>query len=103
MKKSGIELIAEERLRQVEIEGWTEQHDVQEHENQELLKAAICYAKAGFEGEDVDKIPKNNKWPWERIAWKPKNANSTENIVRNLTKAGALIAAEIDRLQKYNL
>ena len=32
-------------------------------------------------------------WPWEPADWKPDN-----DPVRNLVKAGALIAAEIDRL-----
>lgn len=29
--KTGIELIAEERQRQIEIEGWTAEHDKEEH------------------------------------------------------------------------
>lgn len=92
---TGIELIAKERQRQIEVEGWTAEHD-KDHDAEELLDAAICYAKAGSEGEDVDKIPQHNRWPWDREWWKP-----SEDRVRNLTKAGALIAAEIDRLQNY--
>lgn len=34
-------------------------------------------------------------WPWERKWWKP-----SQDQVRNLVKAAALIAAEIDRLQR---
>jgi hypothetical protein len=33
-------------------------------------------------------------WPWEWSFWKPRDP------VRNLVIAGALIAAEIDRLQR---
>lgn len=92
--KTGVELIAEERQRQQEKEGWTKEHD-QEHCNGELALAAAAYAVA----EDArnrykdDLIP--GFWPFEVTAWKP----SPEDRVKELTKAGALIAAEIDRLE----
>jgi hypothetical protein len=35
-------------------------------------------------------------WPWNKSWWKPRNA------IEDLTRAGALIAAEIDRLQRIN-
>jgi hypothetical protein len=35
-------------------------------------------------------------WPWDREWWKP----TPNNRIRELAKAGALIAAEIDRLQR---
>lgn len=38
-------------------------------------------------------------WPWEPGWWKPGKGNSYADRVRELVKAGALIAAEIDRLQ----
>jgi hypothetical protein len=34
-------------------------------------------------------------WPWDKEWWKP-----SDDPTRNLVKAGALIAAEIDRLQR---
>jgi hypothetical protein len=34
-------------------------------------------------------------WPWDQEWWKP-----SDDPIRNLAKAGALIAAEIDRLQR---
>jgi len=43
MKKSGIELIAEERQRHLHVKGWTIEHDLQ-HSDGELVDAAICYA-----------------------------------------------------------
>lgn len=87
---SGIELIAAERQRQVQQEGWSIEHDAM-HVEGELRDAAICYAMVcdPRAGENVLGI-----WPWETIWWKP-----SEDQVRNLVKAGALIAAEIDRLQ----
>ena len=52
--KTGIELIAEERQRQI--------------------------------------------WPWEETWWKP----ASNNRIKDLVRAGALIAAEIDRLNSLN-
>lgn len=40
--KTGIELIAEERVRQITKEGWTLEHDY-EHRRMELLQAAVTY------------------------------------------------------------
>lgn len=91
--KTGIELIAEERQRQIEKEGWTPEHDA-EHTNNELALAAICYTAPEFvrkSGRWYD----INLWPWSQSYWKP----TPKNRIRELTKAGALIAAEIDRLQ----
>ena len=39
---SGLELIAEERIRQIEEEGWTPDHDA-EHTDEELAKAGCYY------------------------------------------------------------
>lgn len=92
---TGVELIAAERQRQIEVEGWTAQHD-DDHDMGEMAAAAICYATTAvdneirsLEGSDTD------WWPWEMSWWKP-----SEDPIRNLVKAGALIAAEIDRLQR---
>lgn len=105
--KTGIELIAEERQRQIEEEGWTPEHD-DEHEDGELADAAACYcidqnrhinwntsrvnAKAHIE------LERTLFWPWNKEWWKP----TPDNRIKELTKAGALIAAEIDRLQANN-
>lgn len=98
--KTGIELIAEERTRQIEKEGWTPDHD-SEHRNGELALAAVGYALPDADdgegstryGSFSDGMPRF--WPWNKQWWKPSPANR----VRELVKAGALIAAEIDRLQ----
>lgn len=88
--KSGAQLIALERERQKQIEGWTLEHD-DAHEAEEILQAAICYcAHAATYEINLSDVP----WPWAQAWWKPANP------VRDLTKAGALIAAEIDRLQR---
>ena len=89
---TGIELIATERQRQIAEEGWTAEHDSQ-HTEGELAMAAIAY----IEADDTDEPGKlftaaSGFWPWSGEWWKPKDR------IRNLVSAGALIAAEIDRL-----
>lgn len=77
----GVLAIADERRRQVEIEGWTPAHD-DSYTDDELARAAACYA--------LGRCPRG-VWPWDEKWWKPCGP------IRNLEKAGALIAAEIDR------
>lgn len=90
---TGAEMIAAERQRQIDAEGWTPDHD-DEHEGMEMTSAACCYAKAALHPERyAGRTP--TRWPWEWDWWKP-SADPT----RNLVKAGALLAAEIDRLQR---
>lgn len=97
--KTGIDLITEERQRQIEVEGWTKEHDAG-YKNSELAKAAICYADPNTYYHQENKIMAhrvpNRFWPkkWDIRWFKP-----TDRI-RDLVKAGALIAAEIDRLQE---
>lgn len=87
----GIELIAAERQRQIDKEGWTAEHD-QEHTKEELAIAAACYAIPDDFRKIVIVTPE--MWPWNPDWWKP----TPNDRIRELTKAGALIAAEIDRL-----
>ncbi len=97
----GVEFIATERRRQVEQEGWTAEHDDQ-WDRGELIEAARSYAQhaesfytseteVSFAGLRRGELPRD--WPWEPQWWKPSN-----EPIRDLVKAGALIAAEIDRL-----
>lgn len=98
---TGIERIAAERQRQIEVEGWTAEHDA-EYEHNELWEAARSYLAAArwaqftnlaqpMSAHDRDQ---QAFWPWHEDWWKP-----SLDPIRNLEKAGALIAAEIDRLQ----
>ena len=103
--KTGAELIAAERARQMEKEGWSEAHD-DEHDDRELALAAVSYVshatqrawlvatfpENGLEQYQGDEAP--DEWPWAPPYWKPKDP------IRDLVRAGALIAAEIDRLQR---
>jgi hypothetical protein len=93
---SGIELIAAERERQISAEGWTSAHD-DEHTVGQLIVAAQDYigaAKNILRKWDFPDKPFMG-WPWDVSWWKP-----SPDPIRNLVKAGALIAAEIDRLER---
>lgn len=87
-----------ERQRQVSAEGWTSGHD-DTHVNGELALAAAEYAIQAAVApwdDDVEYTDheSGNYWPWEVTCWKPTNQR------RDLVKAGALILAEIDRLDR---
>lgn len=95
--KTAIELIKDERERHVSREGYTTEHDDM-HRNFELVRAAICYAEpivvrvsTSAKNSRGQTVPFN--WPFEYDSWNPKTYK--EDLIR----AGALIAAEIDRLQ----
>lgn len=98
MRSPGVSLIEAERKRQVQEEGWTPDHDDQ-HEDEELALAAAIYATPEI-SRDYDKVEPPRapiKWPWAWFWWKP----TPRDRVRELAKAGALIAAEIDRLLRF--
>jgi len=81
----GATLIAAERRRQIDVEGYTLGHDQYGHSGG-LVAAAACYLAPPAAG-----VPR--RWPWPTRYWKP----TPEDRIRELVKAGALIAAEIDR------
>ena len=95
MTKAAQDVLAERR-RQIEVEGWTPEHD-DEHDGGELACAAAAYALDA--GDKLDQRPPDF-WPWyggrprEARWWKPSDRR------RNLVKAGALILAEIERLDR---
>lgn len=95
---NGIELIAQERAEQIEKHGYSLQNDV-EYQDEFLAMAAVCYAIPASKQEipdqgtgTVDVI--ENLWPFEPQYFKP----TPDDRIKELAKAGALIAAEIDRL-----
>lgn len=90
--------IAAERGRQVEVEGWTPEHD-DEHGAGELPAAAACYALSSyFDTDQAREITFYRYWPWDRSWWKPSN-----DPRRDLVRAGALIVAEIERRDRAAL
>lgn len=90
---SGVELIAAERKRQIEEEGWTAEHDDAEHAIGDLARSGVCYASLMMYESPERTMKPPALWPWADRYWKP-----SPNQLRNLAKAGALIAAEMDRL-----
>lgn len=99
--KTGIQLIAEERQRQIEIEGWTYEHDA-EHKEGELANAACAYAMTNDMISFIDNEWGNDMflhfWPFD-LEWLKRDYTDNTNLrIRDLQKAGALIVAEIDRL-----
>jgi hypothetical protein len=96
--RSGVERIADERLRQIMTEGYSAEHD-DGHIHGELAMAAACYAAPErlYEMREAFCDP----WPFDEEDDKrqpPDRRTSPEARIRLLEKAGALIAAEIDRL-----
>lgn len=96
---SGVDLIAAERRRQIETEGWSNGHD-DRHMDEELARAAAVYACpdriGGPEPWPLRQRIFHMLWPFDLSWYKP----TPKDRIRELTKAGALCAAEIDRLQR---
>lgn len=86
--------VAAERQRQVSAEGWTPEHD-DEHADGSMADAAGCYA---LHAHDTAKDGAKNFvpawWPWEPEWYKRSSPR------RDLVKAGALILAEIERIDR---
>lgn len=98
----GVEMITRERNRQIVTERWSTAHD-DEHTDHSLAIVAACYAANGTPADVVVEDPNDqdnavDAWPagwdekWDKRAKHPR--------IRQLAIAGALIAAEIDRLQR---
>jgi hypothetical protein len=90
---TGAELIKEERERQIKEEGYNATHD-SFHNVDEFVKAAVSYSIIDL--KDSQENYAYAWWPWNETSWKPKDR------LRNLVRAGALIAAAIDKLNKDN-
>jgi hypothetical protein len=109
MSAEGAQRITRERQRQIQQEGWSNEID-DGHTDGELAWAAVCYAapervytlNQGVTPKDPV-IAFHDPWPRQfdptydkRPSYK--RVPSTKKRIRALEKAGALIAAEIDRL-----
>lgn len=126
-KSAAARDVLAERRRQVEAECWTPKHDDQ-WQSGELSGAAACYALNGVTYKAPSHYPPRKvyaavaearrdaekdmsttreairmaigdpkapqRWPWDAGWWKPSDRR------RNLVKAGALILAEIERLDR---
>jgi hypothetical protein len=87
---TAIEDVVAERRRQVEVETWTPSHD-DRHTCGELAAAAACYATPAR-----SRSPQLLEWLWpfDPVWWKEGDRR------RELVKAGALIVAEIERMDR---
>jgi len=115
---TGAERITAERKRQILSEGWTAEHD-DEHTDSSLALAAICYAapeRMYVKRHSLNGVVFTDPWPvswtheWDKRFRYGERRGNSGNILPHpdsysrderldlLTKAGALIAAEIDRL-----
>jgi hypothetical protein len=108
-RSPGLDLIGKERFRQIDVEGMTIQHDVEHHADGSLAIAAACYALPDrVRDTKINFTPGTlltALWPWSSGWWRPARYHASKNPemdktmrVRELSKAGAMIAAEIDRL-----
>ena len=97
---AAVQDVLAERARQISVEGWTPAHD-DRHAAGEMAGAAACYAMQVA----LDHIGRDDLhttvsrtirelWPWAAHWWKPTGRR------RDLVKAGALILAEIERLDR---
>lgn len=101
MKKiTGIQLIAHERKKQIDKHGFTGEHHANHpewYENHQLQFAATTLLMHEFEEQlEIDALTPDG-WNAE---WFEKMNNKTRR--ERLVIAGALIAAELDRLNSQN-
>lgn len=94
---AGVVIVAKERARQIQVEGYSPAGD--RGRARELMAAAQCYLLAAVLGRHAGTDPNGQfapppGWPWETRFWKP-----SANLIRNLAKAGALVAAAIDAIR----
>ncbi|WP_210250269.1 hypothetical protein [Brucella intermedia] len=82
-----------ERRRQIDEENFRAADD-DNYVNGSLAAAASCYAMAAARKNCLGWEPVG--WPWHYSWWKPTTAR------RDLVKAGALIIAEIERLDRLS-
>lgn len=113
--KTGIELITEERLEQIEKHGFDLKHDKNEHDGNELswnasiLASPIAlYCKNDYANSNSFSKPRlSDDWNLPLLNFSGNVIRDNEKLpkdkrIKQLIVAGALIAAEIDRLQNDN-
>lgn len=91
--KTGIELISKERQEQINKHNRTIQKDIEENNNKQLAIGAEMLLAAEHE-EGIDRLSYPDGWD-EEICDKMLSKSYKDRLII----AGALIAAEIDRLQ----
>ena len=77
-----------ERARQIQVEGWTVEHD-DKHRSYELPHAAAAYAIVNVDSAKADRL-----WPFNSHWFKSGDHR------RNCVKAAAMLLAEIERIDR---
>jgi hypothetical protein len=103
MTYAALNEIAQERARQIEVEGFDAEHD-DLYVDRSLALAGAAYADAASWAKDKRMVrmamsegdAPPSWWPWAKSWWKPTTRR------RDLIKAGALIIAEIERLDRIS-
>lgn len=103
----GVLRIAAERHRQIHEKGYSTEHDAG-HSCDQLASAGACYALPLSDQRRYDAMFFNDKpqgWPFDKASWKSARvfdagaglaAMDPRNRIRELEKAGGLIAASLD-------
>ena len=102
---AGLGAMAEERLQHYSREGHTNDGD-DKYDDFQLTFAAICYAEQATDPPNLRQFNRKDiplHWPWHESSWKPAKGDSIEERQRELAKAGSLIAAEYDRLERIRV
>jgi hypothetical protein len=94
MKKTGIELIAQERQEQIEKHNYSQDFDLQVNNHYQLSQAAglLTWLDEEDYGHDIEACCPVE---WDLDIW---HKMMTKSYEERLAIAGALCAAEIDRL-----
>ncbi len=96
LTKAAHDVLAE-RARQIAVEDYDASHDDMATRCQ-LGVAAMAYTQAAtcVQRDIASSLPAPRYWPWDEKYWKPRDPR------RNLVMAGALILAEIERLDRID-
>lgn len=92
LDRAAVDVLAERR-RQIEDEGWSAEHD-DRHSAGQMALASATYILHPLAKTPPQQIEVLKLWPWFETWWKPGPRR------RMLVKAGALILAEIERLDR---
>jgi hypothetical protein len=92
-RSPGIRAIEAERIRQVERKGYSQAHDDTHNRSEMAFAAGVYLQRALYRLRGVTPWTLNEPQPWPI-------GMSTKDPADDLAKAGALIAAELDRLAR---
>lgn len=99
-KKTGVDLIAAERLRQIK-HGFNANHD-DGHKDGALAAAAASLLAQYLDGYAEGRIVLDSSWESE-YPWILNLVNKQDSDIQLLTIVGAFAAAEIERLQRLQV